>query len=247
MRREFCALMAACLLMPAACAGEAGDGEGFLVTEDDLIIEDYAVIDTLAGDWPMLTNREHPVGADFHPADLVQMTELCDPELVKIKYPETMGVRGAVEALVAMLEAARADGITKWQISAGYRSYETQEKLLNSRIKSYQKKNEGWSRSRARRAALQTVAEPGASEHHLGLSFDINVPGASQFSSTKQCKWLHAHCWEYGFIVRYQKDKQKITGFAPEAWHIRYVGTEHSLIMRDENLCLEEYLEKYAQ
>lgn len=203
-------------------------------------------VDVLAGEWPMLTNLQHPVGEGFVPADLVLMTELCDPELVKIKYPDTQCVRAAGEALVAMLEAAREDGITKWQISQAWRSYEEQESILERSVRNYLKKNSGWSRSRARRAALRTVAEPGASEHHLGICFDINVPGAGSFSSTKQCKWLHAHCWDYGFIVRYQKGKEKITGFSPEAWHIRYVGTEHSLRMREEDLCLEEYLEKYA-
>ena len=202
-------------------------------------------VDVLAGEWPMLINLDHPVGDQFLPADLVLMTDFCDPSLVKIKYPSTLGVRTAVEALIALLEGAKADGITKWQVSAGYRSYAEQESLLNKSINTHLKKNEGWSRSRARRAALQTVAEPGASEHHLGLSFDVNVPGASNFKSTKQCRWLHAHCWEYGFIVRYPEGKKSITGFSPEAWHIRYVGTEHSLIMRDEDLCLEEYLEKY--
>ena len=203
-------------------------------------------VDVLAGEWPWLTNLQHPVGEDFLPADLVLLTDLCDSSLVKIKYPETQGVRTAVEALVTMLEAARDDGITKWQVSAGYRSYAQQERLLENSIQSHLKRNQGWTRSRARRAALRTVAEPGASEHHLGLSFDINVPGASAFSATKQCKWLHAHCWEYGFIVRYPEGKQDITGFAPEAWHVRYTGVEHSLLMRDEDLCLEEYLEKYG-
>ena len=202
-------------------------------------------VDVLAGEWPMLTNLAHPVEENFVPADLVPLTDFCDKDLVKIKYSSTKGVRKAVEALVTLLEAARKDGVTKWQVSAGYRSYEDQESLLNHRIRTYLNKNSGWSRSRARRAALKTVAEPGASEHHLGLSFDVNVPGASSFSSTKQCKWLHEHCWEFGFIIRYQKGKESITGFSPEAWHIRYVGTEHSLKMRDEDLCLEEYLEKY--
>ena len=201
--------------------------------------------DVLAGEWPVLTNLAQPVEADFVPADLVLLTEYCDAGLVKIKYPSTRGVRTAVEALVRLLEAARTDGITRWQVSAGYRSYEEQEKMLNNRISTYLKKNPEWNRGRARRAALKTVAEPGASEHHLGLSFDVNVPGASSFVGTKQCTWLHEHCWEYGFIVRYQKGKESITGFSPEAWHIRYVGTEHSLIMQNEDLCLEEYLEKY--
>ncbi len=202
-------------------------------------------VNVLEGERPWLVNQEHPAGEDFLPADLVKMTDLCDRNLVKIKYPDTQGVRTAVEALVTMLEAAKADGITKWQVSAGYRSYAQQERLLENSIQSHLRKNEGWSRSRARRAALRTVAEPGASEHHLGLSFDVNVPGTSSFSGTKQCKWLHENCWDYGFIIRYQEGKQDITGFAPEAWHIRYVGLPHSTVMREENLCLEEYLEKY--
>ena len=201
--------------------------------------------DMLAGEWPLLTNLDHPVEENFLPADLVLMKEICPEEVVHIKYENTQGVRTAVEALEIMLEAARAEGLGKWQVSAGYRSWAEQESMLNYRINTYLKKNSGWSRGRARRAALQTVAEPGASEHHLGLSFDVNVRGADNFASTKQCKWLHAHCWEYGFIIRYQKGKEKITGFAPEAWHVRYVGARHSLIMRDEDLCLEEYMEKY--
>ena len=203
-------------------------------------------VDVLAGNWPVLTNLDHPVSEDFVPADLVLMTEICSEDLVRIKYPETLGVRRAVEALAKMLTAAREEGLGKWQVSAGYRSYAQQVRMLENSIQSHLKKNSGWSRSRARKAALRTVAEPGASEHHLGLSFDVNVRGSGSFSSTKQCKWMHEHCWEYGFIVRYQKGKEQITGFAPEAWHIRYVGIEHSLIMRDEDLCLEEYLEKYA-
>ena len=227
--------------------GAAGkQTQGRMYSEDALPVPPPAEpVDVLAEEWPILTNQAHPVGEDFLPADLVPLTEYCDPELVKIKYDSTQGVRTAVEALVSLLEGARADGVTRWQVSAGYRSYADQERMLENRVRTNLKNHPDWSRGRARRSALNTVAEPGASEHHLGLSFDVNVPGASSFASTKQCKWLHAHCWEYGFIVRYQEGKQKITGFAPEAWHIRYVGTEHSLIMRDEELCLEEYLEKY--
>lgn len=200
-------------------------------------------VDVLAGDLPLLINKDHPVPESFVPADLVLMTDLCDPKLVKIKYKTTQGVRPAVEALVTMLEAARAEGITKWQISAGYRSYQKQNSTLNAKINSYLERNSDWPRSRARSAALKTVAEPGCSEHHSGLAFDINVPKASSFLGTPQCTWLHEHCWDYGFIVRYQEDKEKLTGFIAEAWHIRYVGVEHARIIRDHNWCLEEYLE----
>ena len=199
--------------------------------------------DVLATDLPILVNKEYPIEDGFTPADLVNLKDVCDPKLVKVKYDTLQGVDTAVQALITMLEAAKADGITHWQVSAAYRSYETQESLLNSKINSYRQKNPSWSKSKARSAALKTVAEPGASEHHLGLSFDVNVPGTDAFLGTKQCTWLHANCWDYGFIIRYQKGKEDITGFSAEAWHIRYVGTEHSIPIRDNDFCLEEYLD----
>ena len=203
--------------------------------------------DVLEGSLPILVNKEYPVGDTFQPADLVLLTEVLDSSLIRVKYKKTQAVRRAAEALETMLEAAKADGVTKWQVSAAYRSIADQQSLLNSKINSYLKKNSGWSRSRARSAALRTVAEPGCSEHQLGLAFDVNVPGTSAFKGTKQCKWLHAHCWDYGFIVRYQKGKEAVTGFSAEEWHIRYVGVEHARLMRDLDLCLEEYLQAIAE
>ena len=199
--------------------------------------------DVLSGALPLLVNQDHPVDEYFVPADLILMTDVCDPKLVKIKYADTQVVRTAAEAMIRMLEAAREDGITKWQVSAAYRSYEKQVRTLNAKISYYLRKNSGWSRARARRAALRTVAEPGSSEHHLGLAIDINVPGVSSFAGTKQCAWLHAHCWEYGFIIRYPRGKESITGFDAEAWHIRYVGVSHAKAMQEHDLCLEEYLQ----
>ena len=67
------------------------------------------------------------------------------------------------------------------------------------------------------------------------------VPG-SIFKGTEEQKWLHRHCWEYGFVIRYQEDKEKITGYLAECWHVRYVGLPYSLDMLDRNQCLEEYL-----
>ena len=199
--------------------------------------------DVLSADLPVLVNKLYPVDETFEPSDLVLLTDVLDENLVKVKYPETQAVRRAAEALEKMLEAAAEDGITNWQVSAAYRSYSDQQSILNARINDYLEKNKEWSTGRARSAALHTVAEPGYSEHHLGLAIDINVPGASAFKGTKQCTWLHEHCWEYGFIIRYPEDKEKITGYTAEAWHIRYVGTEHSLLIRDLGLCLEEYLD----
>lgn len=212
-----------------------------------LVTPTPAAVQVLAGSQPMLVNRQHPVASDFVPADLVNLSEYCDSSLVKIKYDGTQGVREAADALIRMLEAAKADGITNWQVSAAYRSYADQQRIFNNKVKSFQNNNPDWSLSRCRSAASVTVADPGASEHHTGLAFDMTVPNTSMFLGTPQCAWLHEHCWEYGFILRYTDEKQQITGFAGEAWHIRYVGTEHSLAMQQSGQCLEEYLGEVQQ
>lgn len=212
-----------------------------------LVTPTPAAVQVLAGSQPMLVNRQHPVASDFAPADLVNLSEYCDSSLVKIKYDGTQGVREAADALIRMLEAAKADGITNWQVSAAYRSYADQQRIFDNKVKSFQNNNPDWSLSRCRSAASVTVADPGASEHHTGLAFDMTVPNTSMFLGTKQCTWLHQHCWEYGFILRYTDEKQQITGFAGEAWHIRYVGTEHSLAMQQSGQCLEEYLGEVQQ
>ena len=212
-----------------------------------LVTPTPAAVQVLAGSQPLLVNRQHPVASDFAPADLVNLSEYCDSSLVKIKYDGTQGVREAADALLRMLEAAKADGITNWQVSAAYRSYADQQRIFDNKVKSFQNNTPDWSLSRCRSAASVTVADPGASEHHTGLAFDMTVPNTSMFLGTPQCAWLHEHCWEYGFILRYTDEKQQITGFAGEAWHIRYVGTEHSLAMQQSGQCLEEYLGEVQQ
>ena len=168
-----------------------------------LVTPTPAAVQVLAGSQPLLVNRQHPVASDFAPADLVNLSEYCDSSLVKIKYDGTQGVREAADALLRMLEAAKADGITNWQVSAAYRSYADQQRIFDNKVKSFQNNNPDWSLSRCRSAASVTVADPGASEHHTGLAFDMTVPNTSMFLGTPQCAWLHEHCWEYGFILRY--------------------------------------------
>ena len=188
---------------------------------------------------PLLVNREHPVGADYEPDDLVKLKNVMPSSLVTVKGSDIEGDRTAANAMIEMFEAAKADGVTGWQISAGYRSYEYQQELFDEQVAEY--RAEGFTQEKAVSATRNTVADPGASEHHTGLAFDITVAGTI-FKGTEQQIWLHKHCWDYGFIIRYQEDKEDITGFLAECWHIRYVGLPHSTEMRDRNLCLEEYL-----
>lgn len=92
--------------------------------------------------------------------------------------------------------------------------------------------------------AEKYVAIPDTSEHKLGLSVDINAD-TDKCSSEKVYQWLDENAYKYGFVKRYPEDKTDITGISNEPWHYRYVGTTVAKIMKEENLCLEEYLEKY--
>lgn len=188
---------------------------------------------------PLLVNRTHTLPQDYHPADLVLLRNTLPGDVVHVKGSEIEGDRTAAAALEEMFRAAIADGVGDWQISAGYRSIAYQKKLFDNKVAEY--RQQGMSGDKARSATRNTVADPGTSEHHTGLAFDITTPGKT-FAGTPQQKWLHEHCWEYGFIIRYQEGKEDITGFVAECWHIRFVGTVHSLPMRDREQCLEEYL-----
>ena len=192
---------------------------------------------------PLLVNAANHLPSGYQTADLVMMRTYCDSSIVTIKGSEIQGERVAVDALMAMLRAAHQDGLTIWQVSAGHRSVAYQQQLFDDQVYAY--RQDGMTRTQAEAKTRQTVADPGASEHHTGLAFDITVPG-QQFSNTKQSQWLAQHCWEYGFMIRYPIDKVNITGISYEPWHVRYVGVEHSIRMRDEGLCLEEYIEKYG-
>ena len=106
---------------------------------------------------------------------------------------------------------------------------------------------QGYDYAQANALTATYVAVPGTSEHHTGLAMDIvghDYFYSGHTGSTMAVQaWLAEHCWEYGFILRYTAEKQPITGFSPETWHFRYVGTEVSMDMKDSGLCLEEYLQ----
>lgn len=134
-----------------------------------------------------------------------------------------------MEAWNAMVAAAKEDGISLWIVS-GFRSYETQRTIYNNYVA-----NNG-------QASADTYsARPGHSEHQTGLAFDINQISYS-FGETAAGKWVAEHGAEYGFIIRYPQEKQHITGYVYEPWHLRYLGTELAMDVVESGLCLEEYL-----
>lgn len=194
-------------------------------------------------DFLMLVNRSHKLSKTDVPTDLVEIASVLPSDVVKVKYTGTKANRTAVEALGKMLSAAISEGVSNFQISSAYRTYSEQQKLVDNSVAKYQKNNPSWSRDRCLSATYQTVAPAGSSEHQTGLAFDITVPGVS-FTGTEQQKWLHQHCAEYGFIVRFTAEKQKLTGFVAESWHFRYVGVEAAKMITQNNWCLEEFIEK---
>ncbi len=143
----------------------------------------------------------------------------------------------ALDAFYKMRKDASKDNIVLY-ISSGYRSYKTQQKLYNSYIeKDSKEKVDTYS------------ARPGHSEHQTGLAMDLNIIDSS-FEGTKEAIWLSKNAYKYGFIIRYPKDKEEITGYKYEPWHIRYLGNEKSKKVYDSRLTLEEYLgisSKYSE
>ena len=151
----------------------------------------------------------------------------------------------AIDDLEAMLKAAKADGVNLTVVSA-YRSYDYQVGLFNRKVNQY--KATGYNDTDAYNIAKTIVALPGTSEHNLGLAADIVTPSYMTlddgFENTNAFAWLSTHCAEYGFILRYPKDKGDITGIIYEPWHYRYVGHSAAKEIMEKGICLEEYLNR---
>lgn len=172
----------------------------------------------------LLINREFPIHKAGVSKDIVTLSE--HQELIQgygLLDNQTMLSELVAEKFSEMVKAASEQGIRNFLISSGYRDNEKQQMLYEEKGAEY-------------------ALPPGHSEHNLGLSLDI---GSSQMvmSRAPEGQWLRDHAWDYGFILRYPEDKTDITGIRYEPWHFRYVGLPHSIIMRDKNFTLEEYLE----
>lgn len=144
----------------------------------------------------------------------------------------------AVDELNAMLKAANNQGVNLFVISS-YRSINYQTNLYNNEVQKWV--NQGYSLENAKKKAATIVAVPGTSDHNLGLAVDLNSVEES-FEKTRQFEWLQQHAEEYGFVLRFPKDKQDKTKIIYEPWHYRYVGVEAAKEMNELNMCLEEYV-----
>ena len=162
------------------------------------------------------------------------------PKLTRLSNGESVDSR-IYPDLQRMFDDMRAAGLHP-EVTSAYRTEAVQRQLLDEKIFLYQ--NEGASKEEARRQASQWVAEPGTSEHELGLAVDINSANQEKCSNDRVWKWMKENCQDYGFIWRYPGVKSDITGISNEDWHFRYVGREAARYIMENQLCLEEYLQQ---
>lgn len=175
-----------------------------------------------------------------------------DLDIEKTKFDTQWVDSRAAQAYKDMYKAAAEKGITLY-LRSGYRSRATQQRNYDNEVARYM--GLGNSKEEAIKLTNRFYALPGSSEHHSGLAFDIITPEYhnniytlnEQFAKTDAYKWLLEHSTEFGFALRFPKDKQELTGINFEPWHYRYVGVEHANYMKEHNLCLEEYISMFDE
>ena len=173
-----------------------------------------------------LVNRQHVISEQYVPEPL-RKTQV---------HGMSQSMReDAAAALEELFQAAQSEGVKLSSVS-GYRSYSKQSLIYSRKV----------GRTGSEAEADKLVARPGASEHQLGLAMDLATRNSStlseKFGSTPEGQWVYANCQRFGFIVRYLKGYEDVTGYSFEPWHIRYVGPEHAEPIAASGLPFETYL-----
>ena len=174
-----------------------------------------------------------------------------ETEKIEATYARDVGMlydARAVSYLNAMCAAAERDGINLLVISS-FRTNERQTVLFNNQVTKQRAIHPELSEEEIKKLAGTISAYPGTSEHEVGLAVDFNSVEES-FENTPEFQWLKTNAQSYGFILRYAKEKQDITGVIYEPWHYRYVGEKHAKKINELGYCLEEYvdyLNKYTK
>ncbi len=191
----------------------------------------YENMDTIEQPYELLVlvNKYHRLPENFMQYNLVNMDRQYTVNDGKVYL--LAGV--AYEKYVEMFETAKNEGLSLRVISA-HRTESYQRGLYNNKLRATGKVN-----------ADNYSAKPGHSEHQTGLAVDISSTRRS-FEYTSEFKWLGEHAHEYGYILRYPKGKEWITGYSYEPWHYRFVGTDAAKIIHEEGITYEEYYAKYV-
>lgn len=183
----------------------------------------------------ILVNKEHSVDQNYKPKDLVKIRYFVSDRSEATRYMRAE----AADAFHRLVEQAADEG-NELRMTTAYRSYSFQKILFDNYVA-----KEG------EEAANRYSARPGQSEHQTGLAVDVSSPSVGyqltgEYGGTKEGKWLAEHAHEFGFIIRFPKEKEDITGYLYEPWHIRYVGLAAAKEIYEKNLTLEEFLQEYG-
>ena len=178
--------------------------------------------------YAILVNKYTSLPEKYAPDDVVEMSNWYS-------YPGNSIRKDVYDAFKEMFNAAKEEGLTLI-VNSSYRTYEVQKEIYDD-----------YDDNRGREYADKYAARPDFSEHQTGLSIDIFSPGSNMetFEGTDEFKWLSENSYKYGFILRYPKNKEDITGYSYEAWHYRYVGKDLAKKVYDSGLTYDEYYAYY--
>ena len=175
-------------------------------------------------DYSILVNKDNPLPRAYIPNTL---------ENVHSEYKENILLDNkALEAFQELKREALRYGY-HIDIVSGYRDYDYQEKIYNKLLE-----EKGFT------YAITRIASPGKSEHQTGLAMDVGKID-DDYGETKEGIWLKENAHKYGFIQRYPKGKENITGYKYEAWHYRYVGKKIAKYIYENDISFEEYYAEF--
>ncbi len=187
----------------------------------------------------ILVNKFNKLNKNYIPEGLIEITDFIESTIIEgnMKVNEK-----AYNAFLLLQNEAKKNGYEIF-INSAYRSYKDQKKTL---IKFIEKEDY--------EEAIRRVALPGHSEHQTGLAIDFAILESIDDNGKHYVKgwemwehkismWVYENAHKFGFILRYPKDKEIVTGQTGEPWHLRYVGPKHATIMYNMKYTLEEYLD----
>lgn len=202
--------------------------------EDTVVMKNGIAVITNAKSIAVIVNKKRNLPSDYEPSDLVEPN-------VKFSFsgdnPKKLMRKEAAKALEQLFAKAKDDKIELAAVS-GYRSYATQKAIFDRNAK-----------QKGEDEANKTSAHPGQSEHQTGLAMDVSSKSANygleqNFGDTKEGKWLKKNASKFGFVIRYPKGKENITGYTYEPWHVRYLGKELAQEIDASGLTVEEFFQQ---
>ena len=230
------ALLGACMLM-TACTEQTPPAYDY-----EINMESYENAITVTDkSYLILVNKQNPCGADYVPKSLSGLPVRLTLYGKDLSLEPNVAL--AAEALVLELHACGYEDIV---ITSAYRDYAYQQMLFNNSLREEKANHPDWTEEQCRAKVLTELALPGQSEHQTGLCIDListkNPTLDVTFADNPAYAWLVENAHNFGFILRYPKGKEGITGYSYEPWHYRFVGVEAATAIYEQGITLEEYL-----